>query len=143
MARSSEAALHHAGLPLALLVLLQDYRFLLLDAFLRVVVNATLAAAALLAGIRILQLPALTSDLQRPFAAGLLFVSAGLLLTAFVWVHNRTQRLLTRAIFLRSNVEGALRELQDLSLAAGTEANYLRSAAEVIARFLRASRFQL
>jgi hypothetical protein len=143
MAWSSEAALHHAGLPLALLVLLQDYRFLLLDAFLRVVVNATLAAAALWAGIRILQLPALTSDLQRPFASGLLFVSAGLLLTAFVWVHNRTQRLLTRAIFLRSNVDGALRELQDLSLAAGTEADYLRSAAELIARFLRASRFQL
>ena len=41
--------------PLALLVLLQDYRFLLMDAFLRFIVNATLAAAALLATIRILQ----------------------------------------------------------------------------------------
>src|SRR5207302_324264 len=29
---SGEIALHHAGLPLALFVLLQDYRFLLLDA---------------------------------------------------------------------------------------------------------------
>jgi two-component system, LytTR family, sensor kinase len=33
LAWSKEAALHHAGLPLALLVLLQDYRFLLMDAF--------------------------------------------------------------------------------------------------------------
>src|SRR5580700_6343498 len=55
LAWSKEAALHHAGLPLALLVLLQDYRFLLMDAFLRFIVNATLAAAALLAAIRILQ----------------------------------------------------------------------------------------
>jgi two-component system LytT family sensor kinase len=45
LAWSQEAALHHAGLPLALLVLLQDYRFLLMDAFLRFIVNATLAAS--------------------------------------------------------------------------------------------------
>jgi len=43
---SKEIALHHAGIPLALFVLLQNYRFLLLDAFLRFVVNATLAADA-------------------------------------------------------------------------------------------------
>ena len=36
---SGEAALHHAGIPLALFVLLQDYRFLLLDAFIRFLVN--------------------------------------------------------------------------------------------------------
>lgn len=140
---SREAALHHAGLPLALLVLLQDYRFLLMDAFLRFIVNATLAAAALLASIRILQSPAFTRHLERPFEAGLLFVSAGLLLALFVWVHNRIQRFLTSAIFLRANVDEALRELQDLSLAAGAEAEFLRCAAEVIARFLHAARFDL
>ncbi len=143
MAWSREAALHHAGLPLALLVLLQDYRFLLLDAFLRFIVNATLAAAALLACIRILQAPAFTAQLDRPFAAGVLFVSAGLLLTLFVWTHNRLQALLTRAIFLRSNVDEALRELQELSLASGAESDYLRCAAEAIARFLHAARFDL
>ena len=52
---SKEIALHHAGIPLALFVLLQNYRFLLLDAFLRFVVNATLAAAAVLASIRIVE----------------------------------------------------------------------------------------
>ena len=41
-------ALDHAWIPLALFVLLQSYRFLLLDAFLRFVVNASLAAAAVL-----------------------------------------------------------------------------------------------
>jgi len=139
LAWSKEAALHHAGLPLALLVLLQDYRFLLMDAFLRFIVNATLAAAALLATIRILQSRLLANHLQHPFDAGVIFVSAGLLLTLFVWLHNRIQRLLTSAIFLRSNVDEPLRELQDLSLAAGGEADYMRLAAEVIARFLHAT----
>jgi two-component system, LytTR family, sensor kinase len=143
LAWSKEAALHHAGLPLALLVLLQDYRFLLMDAFLRFVVNAALAAAALLASIRILQSRVLTEHLRHPFDAGVIFVSAGLLLTLFVWVHNRIQRLLTSAIFLRSNVDEALRELQDLSLAAGAETEFLRLAAEAIARFMHAARWEL
>jgi len=140
---SQEAALHHAGLPLALLVLLQDYRFLLLDAFLRFIVNATLAATALLIAIRIVESRALTQNLQHPFEAGLLFVCAGLLLTLYVWLHNRIQRFLTSAIFLRSNVDEVLRELQGLSRAARAEAEYRHSAAEAIARFLHASRFEL
>jgi two-component system LytT family sensor kinase len=110
---------------------------------LRFIVNATLAAAALLAAIRIAQSRFLAEHLQHPFDAGVIFVSAGLLLTFFVWVHNRVQRLLTSAIFLRANVDEPLRELQDLSLAAGGEANFLRLAAEAIARFLHAGRGEL
>src|ERR1700730_12285225 len=49
---SSELALHHAGIPLALFVLLQDYRFVLLDAFVRFLANALLAAALTFAVIR-------------------------------------------------------------------------------------------
>ncbi len=143
MAWSREAALHHAGLPLALLVLLQDYRFLLLDAFLRFVVNGTLAACATLLAIRILQSPMLRSGLQQPFAAGLFFVIVGLLLTAFVWLHNRMQRVVTKAIFLRANTDEAGRELQNAALAAADEAEYLRCAADTIGRFVRASRFEL
>src|SRR5262249_47995953 len=41
---SSELVIHHAGIPLALFVLLQDYRFVLLDAFVRFLANALLAA---------------------------------------------------------------------------------------------------
>jgi len=145
LAWSKEAALHHAGLPLALLVLLQDYRFLLMDAFLRFIVNATLAAAALLASIRIVQSRFFTEHLQYPFDAGLIFVSAGLSVTLLVWVHSRIQRVLTKAVFLRSNPADALRELHDLSLATGAEGEgeYLRLAAEVIARFLHAARCEL
>ena len=140
---SKEIALHHAGIPLALFVLLQDYRFLLLDAFLRFVVNASLAAAALLISIRIVQSPDFDRHLQHPFDAGLLFVSACLLLTLFVYIRNHIQGWLTRVIFLRSSVEDALRELRQLARATDAEAEYLRDAAELIASFVRAKRFDL
>src|SRR6202171_449806 len=41
---SSELAVHHAGIPLALFVLLRDDRFVLLDAFVRFLANALLAS---------------------------------------------------------------------------------------------------
>ncbi len=138
-----EMVLHHAGLPLALLVLLQDYRFLLLDAFLRFLVNALLAAAVVLGAARIVTGPELAHWLADPFRTGLLFVTVCLLLIVFVYVRNWLQALLTRVIFLRSNIEEAIAELHQCSRAALSEPEYLSLAAEVISRFLRASRFEL
>jgi len=140
---SGEIALHHAGLPLALLVLLQDYRFLLLDTFIRFIVNASLAAGAVLISVRALRSPEVLLHLQRPFDAALLFVAACLLLSLFGYLGNRMQRLLTRVIFLRANVEEPLHELRDLSRAVPTEAEYLDLAAATISRFLHAGRFEL
>ena len=140
---SKEIALHHAGIPLALFVLLQNYRFLLLDAFLRFVVNATLAAAAVLASIRIVESADFSRLRTHPFDAGLLFVGGCLLLTLFVYLRNRIQRWLTQVIFLRSNVDGALEKLQKLVRGAQVESAYLVEAVEVIAAFVRAARFDL
>ena len=140
---SREIALHHAGIPLALFVLLQNYRFLLLDAFLRFMVNATLAAGAVLASIRIVESADSGSLRMHPFDAGLVFAGGCLLLTLFVYVRNRIQSWLTRVVFLRSNVEKVLEELVKLVRAAPDESSYLSSAAEVIARFVRTARFEL
>ena len=140
---SKEVAFHHAGIPLALLVLLQDYRFLLLDVFLRFIVNASLAAAALLPAIWVIQSPGFARRLQHPFDAGLLFVSGCALLALFVYVRNGVQGFLTRVLFLRSNVDEVLGELQQLARATHSESEYLRHSAEIIARLLRASRFEL
>jgi hypothetical protein len=107
------------------------------------VVNASLAAAALLISIRIVESPDFIQHLQRPFDAGLLFVSACLLLTLFVYVRNHIQGLLTRVIFLRSTVEDALQELQQLARATQTEVEHGWHAAAVIAKFVRATRFDL
>ena len=140
---SGEIALHHAGLPLALFVLLQDYRFLLLDAFLRFVVNASLTAGAVLLCIPLVQSRQLERHFQHPFDAGLLIVAACLLLTAFVYLRNWIQRLVTQVIFLRSNVEEVLRELHHLGRAASSDTEFLSGAAESVARFVRAEQFDL
>jgi two-component system LytT family sensor kinase len=146
---SKEIALHHAGIPLALFVLLQNYRFLLLDAFLRFVVNATLAAAAVLASIKIVESADYGGLRTHPFDAGLLFAGGCLLLTLFVYVRNRIQSWLTSVVFLRSNVEDSQEQLLKLVRAAqglgakADESVYLPPAAEVIAGFVRTQRFEL
>ena len=140
---SKEIALHHAGIPLALFVLLQNYRFLLLDAYLRFVVNATLAAVAVLGSIRIGESTRFESRLGNPFDAGLLFVGACLLLTLFVYIRNRIQRWLTSVVFLRSNVEDAMESLLKLARETRDEQGYLTQAGDVVAAFLRAGRHEL
>lgn len=52
------------------------------------------------------------------------------------------QGLLTRVIFLRSNIEESLRELHHLRRA-DNESDYLHNAAEITAGFLHAARFTL
>jgi two-component system LytT family sensor kinase len=137
-----ELAVHHAGLPLALLVLLQDYRFLLMDTFLRFIVNATLSAAALLLSIRALESPDLTEHFQHPFDMGVLFVAGCLLLTGFVYLRNRAQKLVTSVLFLRSNVDEPQEHLRNPPRGADANENdYLEHAASTIARFLHADRF--
>ena len=97
---SSELIVHHVGIPLALFVLLQDYRFVLLDAFVRFLANAFLAAllagAALAAAIRVLPLPRAAWD---PLQEALLLAGACLVLVLFAWLRGRVQAWLTRAIF--------------------------------------------
>jgi len=140
---SGEIALHHAGIPLALLVLLQDYRFLLLDTFLRFILNASLAAGALLISVRAVQSQNFVAHLRNPFEAGLLFVSASVLLVGFVYARNRMQQWLTRVVFLRSNVDRPLRTLNELGRLAATEAEYLENTSKVVADFFHATRFSL
>jgi hypothetical protein len=138
-----ELAFHHAGIPLALFVLLQDYRFLLLDAFLRFIVNGMLAAAAVLLAIPVLRSGLIRGHLNDPFPAGLLFVASVILLAVFVWLRNRLDQFLTRVVFLRANPEAALARLQRDANTAGDSDAYLEAAARTIADFMRASRFEL
>jgi len=140
---SGEAALHHAGIPLALFVLLQDYRFLLLDAFIRFLVNGLLAAFAV--WISLLaedKLGIVARAAHSPFSAGLVFTGACLALSLFGYLRVRLQRLLTHAVFLRSNPEGAVSELRNIAETTHSEADYLSEAAKAIAEFLSARRFE-
>src|SRR6185436_18163349 len=107
---SSELIVHHVGIPLALFVLLQDYRFVLLDAFVRFLANAFLAAllagAALAAAIRVLPLARAAWD---PLQEALLLVGACLVLVLFAWLRGSVQAWLTRAIFRQGGLAGLAR----------------------------------
>src|SRR5581483_4911620 len=81
---SGEAALHHAGIPLAIFVLLQEYRFLLLDAFIRFLVNGGMAALAIWLGfIAPTRLNVIERVAHDPFYAGIAFTVACLFLSIF------------------------------------------------------------
>lgn len=141
---SGEAALHHAGIPLALFVLLQDYRFLLLDAFIRFLASAALAALAVWAAFQLEARFALLSHAQRdPFYAGMIFTGACLLLSLFAYIRGRGQRFLTRVVFLRAHSEQAVSKLREIAAVSRDETDYLAGAAKVIAEFLSARRMEL
>jgi hypothetical protein len=141
---SGEAALHHAGIPLAIFVLLQDYRFLLLDAFVRFLVNGTMAALAIWLGfIAQTRLGVIERAAHDPFYAGIAFAVACLLLSLFAYLRTRAQRLLTRVVFLRSSVEKMLSRLLEIPAVNSTDAAYLDAATAVIGDLFSAKRCEL
>ena len=141
---SAEIAVHHAGIPLALLVLLQDFRFLLLDAFLRFLVNAFAAAAfiALLVTVNV-RLALLERASGDPFLQGMLAVSLCLVFLAFAFFRSRLQRWLTLRVFRRPAPETAIQPLRALGAASRDEGAYLESAAQRIGDFISAQRVEL
>jgi len=110
---SSELIVHHAGIPLALFVLLQDYRFILLDAFIRFLANALLAAfltaAVIAAAFHLVLVRGMTPD---PLHQALLLFSVCLFLVCFAWLRNRIQEWLTRAVFRHGQVAGLAAHIQ-------------------------------
>ena len=141
---SGEAALHHAGIPLALFVLLQDYRFLLLDAFIRFLVNGTLAALAVFIALSAeARLGMLAHAARDPFYAGVVFTLACLLLSLFGYIRLRAQRFLTHAVFLRSSPEDTFSKLGEIAADCPSETEYLASAARAIADFFSARQFEV
>jgi two-component system LytT family sensor kinase len=130
---SSELVVHHAGIPLALFVLLQDYRFVLLDAFVRFLTNALLAA--ILTGLVIaaaFRLVLVERIAQPPLHEALLLISICLFLVFFAWLRNRLQAWLTHAIFRRGSVAGLASRVKDCP-AFTSEDQYMDWAAALIA----------
>ena len=103
---SSELALHHAGIPLALFVLLQDYRFVLLDAFIRFLANALLAAILTFALFRIAFNWVLIAQQPpvNPLYQALLLLGFCLLLIGFALVRAQIQQWLTKVVFRRPDL---------------------------------------
>jgi len=114
---SGEAALHHAAIPLALFVLLQDYRFLLLDAYVRFLTNALLAAITVWVGLSLHdRFTDLSPPIRQPVWLGLGFVTACLLVSLFAFLRGWRQRTLTRVVFLRTGAESRLPRLREIQI---------------------------
>jgi hypothetical protein len=138
---SSELIVHHAGIPLALLVLLQDYRFVLLDAFVRFLANALLAAVltALLIGaaFRLFLVERTASD---PLHEALLLISVCLFLVFFAGLRNRVQKWLTHAVFRQGSVASLSSRVKN-GPAYTNEDQYLDWAAATMAAAVKTRNF--
>ena len=141
---SQELVLHHAGIPLALFVLLQDYRFVLLDAFVRFLTNFFLAAAltfvVIRAGYRFLPENQLSAN---ALYEGLLLTGLTLLLILFAVLRTSIQRWLTKVVFRRPDLDRTLNDLRAGSPALSNEADYLPWAAQAMTAFMSATRWQI
>lgn len=125
---SAELAVHHAGIPLALFILLHDFRFVLLDAFIRFLANGVLA------GLFGLAIAAAISGMG--FAAQAL--TAALLLGVFAVARGVVQNGLSLIVFRQPDLQTAERTLEALRSRSAGEEEYLRRALEEIARLLKA-----
>ncbi|MEO7650014.1 MAG: histidine kinase, partial [Bryobacteraceae bacterium] len=134
---SREILLHHAGIPLALFILLQDYRFVLLDAFIRFLANILLAAVFTFAAVKLAGASVFASALALdPVRQALLLVGSCLLLVLCAVVRSRVQTLLTRIIFRRPELEKTmLRPAQGEPM---EEPEYIRWSTQKMAEFVRA-----
>jgi two-component system LytT family sensor kinase len=131
---SHELAFHHAAIPLALLILLQDYRFLLLDAFLRFLANVLLAALFVSAAA-IAWHEGWLPDASTPFHLALLLAGASLALIVFALLRTSVQRLLTHVVFRRPDSEALLAALKT---PVRNEDQYLSMVAVRLAEFMGA-----
>ncbi len=139
-----EVLLHHAGIPLALIILLQGHRLLLLDVYLRFLGNALTAAVAAgllmgLAGLLGLFVPIGNA----PLSQAILIVGVGLALAAFPAVRLRVQKRLEAAIFRGQDPEQALAKIRACLEAGSNGDRSLERAGGIMARFAGAERWQV
>ena len=124
-----EILAHHGGIALALIVLLQDYRFVLLDSFVRVIANLALAGGFILFASR--WFATALAAASSPFRRGVAFVILVLLLWLYSELRQRLQLLLTSLVFGRRGGER-------LTAEASTEEEYLERAGRELTAFFRA-----
>ena len=137
-----EAIWRHASIPIALLVLLRDYRFFLLDVFLRFTVSACWIALWVWAWYSLnayyrLDALALSSQFHRGLAVTAVCILLYLLARSLQYV----QLVFTRVAFRRPPLDPLASALQNLS--GENESELLEAASAVVARNYKCSRWKL
>jgi hypothetical protein len=116
----------------ALFLLLQDYRFVLLDAFVRFAANGVLAAALSWAGVRLLGIRE-----DGPVRQAALMIGLSVLLVTFAALRGAVQRWIASAVFR----QGGVARLPQAVMAApafADEGSYLEWSAREMAAAVRA-----
>jgi two-component system, LytTR family, sensor kinase len=132
-----ELLVHHASIPLALFVLLQDYRFVLLDAFVRFLANILLAGGFTWAAVVVARSAGwLGRPSWDPADAALALVSVSGLLIAFALVRGQAQRLLSRLVFGRTDLDAALDSLRRATASAASPTTCLEAATLQMAAYM-------
>lgn len=133
---SSAGHFHHAGIPLSLFILLIDYRFLLLDAFLRFAVRSTLACGVVFLGFVLeSRVHFIERAARNQFEAALIFIGVCIVLIAFTRLSSRIETVFTRLLFRRTGVETVLTELRESMIGEYTEEDFLEHARKTVERF--------
>jgi len=136
---------HHAGIPLSLFILLIDYRFLLLDAFLRFAVRSTLASGVALLGLVVESRSHFIERAARnQFEAALIFIGVCIVLIAFTRLSSPVEKISARLLFRRPRVQPVLEALRSPQADEDGEEHYLNHARQIIEVFFecQVSRFQ-
>ncbi|HUQ94871.1 MAG TPA: histidine kinase [Bryobacteraceae bacterium] len=134
----AELLAHHAGIALSLFVLLQDFRFLLLDAFVRFLANILFAALFVFALVSFADLREMMQWASAsPFREGMLLAGACLLLLLFALLRSTLDHLLVKLLFPRNRLETLLQDIR--TTAVSEESSLLQSIALRTATFFDAS----
>ncbi|MCB1021105.1 MAG: histidine kinase [Bryobacterales bacterium] len=139
-----ELIFHHAGIPLALLVLLQDHRFLLLDVFIRFLGGALLAGAASVGLLMLAQAAGVIHlEATNDFAQAMLFAALALALLAFPSVVGKVRGWIELAAFPRGDLRQALADVDKAIAEAPTDEAALERSAAIAGRLLAARRWSV
>lgn len=124
---------HHAGIPLSLFLLLIDYRFLLLDAFLRFAIRITIASVVVFLGFVLESFFHLIERVAgNQFEAALVFINVSAILIVFTKLSSLIEQTCTRLLFRRPRIEPVLEALRYPALGDYTEEQYLNHAHLII-----------
>ena len=137
-----ELVFHHAGIPLALFVMLQDYRFLLLDVFVRLA-GACLVAASFVGCLLWLADWLGLLGISDASTIGLAFfvIASGAIIVAYPWILQTLGVWVEIAIFRRKDVRVAAGNIR--ALASDEATGFPESASRVVADFASAERWHL
>lgn len=141
---TNEIAWHHASIPLALIVLLRDYRLLVLETFMRFMANVVLAG--LFAGLLYW---VVQSGRVLEYARGHAFMTALLLalfccsLVFFADFRVLVQTRLTRSVFPHGDLNLSSKQILLIASETHSERELLERGAAQISKFVNAERYEV